>query len=485
MPPSDGLLLLASSLGIGALVAGAGLLRRRGWADSATRRLVHVGVCLFVAPAPWLFSAPVPLYVLAAGFVGINAAAKTRGWWPGVHAAKTTSWGTVALPLAVVPALAATWSVAPERRLLFAAAFLVVGCADPAAAWIGERTDGPSLTEAATLWGSTAFAGSAGLLLSGLLLWGGWPAPRALSAAAIAAGVATTVEAISPRGWDNLTVVVAVLAVLVPLQGAVVTASTLGLALLGGGAFGGLAWGTGALNGPGAAAASLFAATLVGPGGMAWVLPGLAFFVLSSALSALPSAPEGDGPAPTRRTLRQVMANGGMAWALLLIVGAAPGEAPTLRAACYAGFLGALAAAAADTWATEVGLRYGGAPRSLWGGRRVAPGTSGAVTLVGTGAGALGAVAVAAAPLLADPTGLAVPSVAHGAAAGLVGMGLDSLAGATIQAQYRRAGGEGYTEHPSTPGERPARGWAAVDNDAVNLLGTLGGAAASVVLWTL
>jgi hypothetical protein len=376
MPPSDGLLLLASSLGIGALVAGAGLLRRRGWAASATRRLVHVGVCLFVALAPWPFSAPAPLYGLAVGFVGVNATAKTKGWWPSVHAAKATSWGTVALPLAVVPALAATWSVVPDRRLLFAAAFLVVGFADPAAGWIGERTDGPSLTEAATLWGSTAFAGCTGLLLTGLLLWGGWSIPRALPAAAIAAGVATTVEALSRRGWDNLTVVVAVLAVLVPLQEPVVTASTLVLALLGGGAFGALAWGVGALNGPGAAAAALFAATLVGLGGTAWVLPGFAFFVLSSALSALPGEPEGGEPAPTRRTLRQVMANGGVAWALLLTVGVAPSEAPLLRAACYAGFLGALAAAAADTWATEVGIRSGGAPRFLWSGRRVAVGTS-------------------------------------------------------------------------------------------------------------
>jgi uncharacterized protein (TIGR00297 family) len=485
MPPPDGLLLLASSLGIGALVAGAGLLRRRGWAASATRRLVHVGVCLFVALAPWLFSEPGPLYGLALGFVAVNAAAKTRGWWPGVHAAKSTSWGTVALPLAVVPALAATWSVAPDRRLLFAAAFLVVGFADPAAAWIGERRGGPPLTEAATLWGSTAFAGCAGLLLSGLLLWGGWPAARALPAAAIAAGVATTVEAISRRGWDNLTVAVAVLAVLVPLQGPVATASTLGLALLGGAAFGGAAWRVGALNGPGAAAAALFAATLVGLGGTTWVLPGLAFFVPSSALSVLPDAGQSEGPAPPRRTLRQVMANGAGAWALLLTAGVAPGAAPTLRAACYAGFVGALAAAAADTWATEIGIRYGGAPRALWSGRPVAPGTSGAVTLAGTAAGTVGAAVVAAAPLLADPAGLSVPSVAHGAGAGLVGMGLDSLAGATIQAQYRMAGGEVYTEHPPTPGPDPVRGWAVVDNEAVNLLGTLGGAAASVVLWTL
>lgn len=485
MPPPDGFLLLASSLGIGGLVAGAGLLRRRGWAVSATRRLVHVGVCLFVALAPWLFSDPAPLYLLAGGFVGVNAAARTRGWWPGVHATKPTSWGTVALPLAVVPALAVTWSVGPDRRLPFAAAFLVVGGADPAAAWIGERNGGYSLTETATLWGSTAFAGGAGLLLSGLLLWGGWSVSRALSAAAIAAGGATSVEALSRRGWDNLTVVIAVLAVLVPLQAQVVTAAALGLALLVGGAFGALAWGIGALNGPGAAAAGLFATTLVGLGGPAWVLPGLAFFVLSSALSALPGASEGEGPAPTRRTLRQVMANGGVAWALLLVVVLAPGEAAALRAACYAGFLGALSAAAADTWATEVGTRYGGAPRSLWHRRRVAPGTSGAVTLVGTGAGAVGAVAVAAAPLLTDPTGLAVPSVAHGAGAGLVGMGLDSLAGATIQAQYRAAGSDAYTEHPSAPGAHPVQGWAAVDNDVVNFLGTLGGAAVSVVLWTL
>jgi uncharacterized membrane protein len=63
-------------------------------------------------------------------------------------------------------------------------------------------------------------------------------------------------------------------------------------------------------------------------------------------------------------------------------------------------------------------------------------------------------------------------------------MGFDSLAGATVQAQYR--GGAGApAERPSRAGERPVRGWAWVDNDVVNVFGTLGGAVVAVVLWAL
>lgn len=131
-------------------------------------------------------------------------------------------------------------------------------------------------------------------------------------------------------------------------------------------------------------------------------------------------------------------------------------------------FLGAAAvsaaAAAADTWASEVGVAYGGTPRYIlapW--RRVEPGVSGGVTAVGVAASAAGAVATA---LVAWRLGL-VSSPALAAALGYLGEVLDSLLGATLQVKYRC--GEDIRE---TPAEGCARS-GLLSNEAVNLLAGL------------
>jgi uncharacterized membrane protein len=236
----------------------------------------------------------------------------------------------------------------------------------------------------------------------------------------------------------------------------------------------------GALDRAGAVGGGLFAASLVGLGGWGWGLPGLAFFVGSSALSGLPG---GSGDAPSR-TLRQVVANGGVAWACLLAASAVPAGA-TAHAALYAGFVGALSAAAADTWATEIGTRYGGAPVSVVSLEPVPAGTSGGVTVAGTlaavgGAASVGGTALAAAFAGLAPTGGPWGGLAF-TAAGVAGMSADSLAGATVQARYP-AGDGATTERPPQPGIAPVRGWRAVDNDAVNAIGTATGAAVAVAL---
>jgi uncharacterized membrane protein len=415
----------------------------------------------------------------------LNGTARARQWWPSLHAARPASWGTVALPLAVLPAVAATWSVSPDRVVALQAAFLVLGVADPLASWVGERAGARRLTATATLEGTVAFGGTAALLVALLLLGAGEPSGFALAAAGLTGAVTAAAEALSRRGWDNLFVVLAGLGVLVPLRAGTAAPIDLGVGLAVGGGFWGLTRRAGALDGPGAAGGGLFAASLVGLGGLSWAAPALAFFVPSTALSRLPSR---DGPGGERpgRTLRQVLANGGVAWgalwaAALMPPGAAPG-----RAACYAAFAGALAAAAADTWATEVGTRYAGRPFSLRRLRPVARGTSGAVTWTGTGAAIGGAATVAVGAGATAPPALGAPAAATAiGVAGLVGMGLDSLAGATVQARYRTDDRTGLTERPPSAEDRPVRGWRGVDNDVVNLLGTAGGAVVSVLLWTL
>ena len=227
-----------------------------------------------------------------------------------------------------------------------------------------------------------------------------------------------------------------------------------------------------ALTPGGAALAAGLGWTLLALGGPAWTAPGLAFFVLSSALSRVGRRRKRASAALAakggRRDAAQVAANGGAAALALLAHAAVP------EPALYGAFLGAFAAAAADTWGTEVGTWAGGPTRVLGVGRRVPPGTSGGVSAWGTAASGLGAASVvgAAAVLgavgLAD--GLALVAVGVGAAA------LDSALGATVQARY----GPGLSERPD--GAPPARGVRWMTNDAVNaactLAGALGGAAA-------
>ena len=150
-------------------------------------------------------------------------------------------------------------------------------------------------------------------------------------------------------------------------------------------------WSLGALSPGGAVAAGLVGGTVLARGGLPAAGALVAFFVTSSALGrykarakarrgVLAQAKGG------RRDAWQVLANGG-AGAVALALGGRRG-APA--------FLGALATAGADTWATELGLLASGPPRLVTTLRPVAPGTSGAVTPQGTLAAVGGALTVGA-----------------------------------------------------------------------------------------
>ena len=469
---------LAALAGLGALVGLGEVLRARGVAARTTRRLVHVGVSLFVAATPFLFARSLPVYGLAAVFTLINAGVLYRRSWPSIHEARPDSWGTVALPLSVLPALAATWSVTPDRLLAFQTAYLVLALADPAASWVGEGNSSESRSQGSTVAGSLTFAGITFILTASVLAAG--VGELGVLIAGIAAGttlVATLVEAVSHRGWDNLFVVAAVILPLVPIQEQALELVHLGVALVVGGAFGGLAYSTNALDGHGAATGGLFAASLVGLGGWPWIVPGIVFFGLSSALTSMEGPDQSLSREAPHRTQAQVLANGGVAWTSVAMVAVLPPGTSSASTAIYAAFVGALAAAAADTWATELGRWSPSPPWSLRDGRRVSVGTSGAVSVVGTGAALLGAASVVGPALLVNgPLAGSTPQNATLLlGAGMLGMGADSVAGAFLQAHYRASSGR-LVETPPSDGAAPVQGWAGIGNNAVNLIGTAVGA---------
>jgi uncharacterized protein (TIGR00297 family) len=244
-----------------------------------------------------------------------------------------------------------------------------------------------------------------------------------------------------------------------------------GMSLALGGLVAGLGWRRAALSGDGAVAATAVGASTFGFGGLPAGLSLIAFFVTGSALSRRKAVPgEVFSSKGHRRDAVQVLANGGIA--AVALVAAAAGWRPGRAAA-----LGALAAAAADTWASEVGVRSELPPRSIVTGQVVPPGASGGVTPLGWGAAAAGALLVGMTWALSGdrrPSWLGLALIS-----GLVGSLADSMAGATIQAGYcceacgQPAEGPGF--HCGHP-RRLVRGRAWVTNDVVNGIGTAGGA---------
>ena len=175
------------------------------------------------------------------------------------------------------------------------------------------------------------------------------------------------------------------------------------------------------------------------------------------------------------RNAWQVLANGGVAAACAAAYGFT--HSPVLAAA----FAGAFAAAAADTWGTEIGTLARNAPRSIVTMRKVAAGLSGGVTLIGTLAEIAGALVVA---LTAWAAGIAPWWIVG--VAGFAGALVDSVAGATVQALRYCGRCDRFCEtdpHACGSSTVVVRGLGAINNDAVNFLATLTGAAAAAALY--
>jgi uncharacterized protein (TIGR00297 family) len=243
----------------------------------------------------------------------------------------------------------------------------------------------------------------------------------------------------------------------------------------------GLRW----LSAGGALAAALLGTLVFGLGGLPWALVLLAFFVSASLLSVSFRRQKRQrggerGVKGSRRDAAQVLANGGVAGLAVLSTLLVP-----RTDFAWLAFCGALAAATADTWATEIGLTSLVPPRSLAGWRPVEAGTSGGVTIRGLLGGVYGALFIALIAAVLAP-GAAAPGLRPAVfglsvmIAGLLGSWMDSLLGATLQAVYYCPSSQQETERTSDLAGTTAtvllRGWRWMGNDAVNALCTLSGA---------
>ncbi len=238
-----------------------------------------------------------------------------------------------------------------------------------------------------------------------------------------------------------------------------------------------LAWRCRWLTPDGAVAAAVVGASVLGFGGWAWAGALVAFFASGSALTALgrgrKAQPEHQGRG---RDAIQVLCSGGVAAAVSALWGSGVGP-EHLRALLPAAFLGALAAAAADTWATEVGMLSPHPPRMITTWQRVPRGTSGAISLAGCAAAAAGAALVAGVGALGE-----VFVITAAWTAGVLAMFLDSVLGATVQAVFVRPDGSVVETRGSGAGLIRGVSW--ITNPVVNLFSTSAGALIAAAIYS-
>jgi uncharacterized protein (TIGR00297 family) len=234
------------------------------------------------------------------------------------------------------------------------------------------------------------------------------------------------------------------------------------------------AWRRGALSPSGSAGAVLVGAAIFGAGGQRGSALLLLFFGSSSALSRLSGADK-----KPRRTMVQVLANGGVPAVLALLYDVWPSRH---LAAAYAG---ALAAANSDTWATEIGALSKTPPRLITTGGAVERGTSGAITPLGTLASVAGALTIGIACAALDRDADVIWRVSVGGMAGSVA---DSLLGATLQAVYTcsvcgmRTEDRRHAHGDASPALILTGGVPWMTNDTVNLCASLVGVAGGGLL---
>ena len=195
-----------------------------------------------------------------------------------------------------------------------------------------------------------------------------------------------------------------------------------------------------------------------------------------------------------RRDLMQVLANGLMAILAAVIFAVSDSCSNTkIMFAAIVMFGAAMAEATSDTWAGEIGRLSKRPPVSLKTRKVVPKGVSGGVTLLGYGAGLLGAAFIAVIwyvlfSAISGPADLFIEKLTIGLViiilAGFAGCIVDSVLGAFFQALYIDADSGKYTEKKKSPSGKDNQltsGIPWMDNDMVNLASNLLSAVAAFI----
>ena len=494
VPNRDWLVTVLLFGGITLVIAVSEWIRSRlNWPAEFTRKLVHILVGLLAFFLPLLLTTSLPIVILAIFFTLSNLIAIKLDLLKGMHGVRE-SYGTVYYPLALLVLTLFAW---PDQKLIIITAMLILGLGDALAAIVGESISKPHQYQ--LVGDAKSFEGSATMLFVSMLVTFGvlsyytsqlhqleHPGMLVLVWTVIVTAIfATAAESLSYKGSDNLSVPLAAALMLYPMLNFDNEARqllTLGLILA---AIAGISsYRLRFLSASGAIATFLLATIVFGFGGWKWTIPILAFFLLSSLLSKFgkPRKAYLDlvFEKGSQRDHGQVAANGGIAGVLMIVHMFLGSEI------LYPMYLGSLAAATADTWATELGTLGKSRPRLVTTWKPVAAGTSGGISLRGTLSGMAGAACIGLCGSLFVSPDLRWSIIAAAVVSGFVGSLADSFLGATIQAQYRCPTCNKRTEKLRHCADQPTElisGFPWLQNDVVNLLATAVGALTGAIFF--
>ena len=225
----------------------------------------------------------------------------------------------------------------------------------------------------------------------------------------------------------------------------------------------------------GSIATFILASFIFGLGGIKWSVPILTFFILSSILSKLRKkrneSVEIYFEKSSVRDYLQVIANGGLGGILVIINTIKPNEL------YYMIYLATLSSVCADTWATEIGTWKKTATYNILNLKPVEQGVSGGISANGTIGAVLGSIAILFSGILWIDISYIHYTILI-ISAGVFGSMIDSILGATIQAQYKCSICNKVTErivHCDTEASQFS-GYKWINNDIVNFCSSVAGA---------
>ncbi len=463
------------------------LLYRFKVSENTSRRVVHIGVGLMVSISPFLFNNALPAIVLAVTFILLNWLALKKDRAKGMHSTDRPSFGTVYFPVSFLLLILLFWYRDPGALIV---GMLLMAISDPLASFVGESYARnqffiPWSDKKSIIGSLTAFLSNfvITLILIPLLYETKFSLTSIILTAIIVAIVGTLAEIISKEGTDNLTLplfsaLILNLSLHQPIYGKLWVLFWIFFAL----GFAGLAYRGKSLSLSGMFGAMAMGAIIFSIGGMAWMLPMAAFFILSTLISKIGKTRKKLAALMAEkhdvRDIYQVYANGGVGFFLSI------GFYFTQDPIFYYAYLAALGAAAADTWATEFGTLLGKRPRKITNLKLVSPGESGGITIAGTVASLGGALSIVLTGIIFMPD-IYPKQLLFIVMAGFFGALIDSLIGATVQAKYQCPHCKKITEkrhHCKDYNTELIAGISWINNDFVNLMCTASGALIAILL---
>ena len=476
---NEWLLFLWILIGIFAVVLAANWLQIKFKIKSETIRIfVHVLIGLVVSLCIYIFKSNIQLILLSLIFIGVNLTTLKLNMFQSINNTDRKSYGTVYFPLSIFLLLFFFW----DKPISLILSILVMSLADPLATIIGNQgktsfipwKDKKSRRGSLAMFGSTLLIIMLGTDLLARIYSASFyiPFPVLLGCSLFTALSSTLAESISFKGSDNISVpIVTFLSYEIFLinytHGTLVPLffwSFLSILIFY------YSWYKRSLSLSGAISGYLIGIIIFGSGGWPWIIPLVFFFISSSILSHLnhKEYPE--------RNILQILANGslGAFFASIYFFYQFP---PAIIL-----YLGAIGAATADTWATEIGFYSKKEPKLIFSKTIVKRGVSGGITILGLAASMLGAFIVGIlGEKILGMNDLLFP-IAIG---GLAGSATDSILGRFIQAQFECSicGSKTEDRYHCDKKAKLIFGSKFIGNDMVNFINTIVGATVTYYLW--